>query len=452
MDPSQYNRIAHNAVSESRHFLAKNTGMAVAKGGLTFLYNGGHTLTHQAGGLMHGVNQMGTGMGLTGGAAAVGGLGGLVAMGVLGVISAVVAQMDYRHGIHKMREIYKHEIAHKLDKPVKSVTDEDLYLLAEGDKEKGIEPNGVLAKEISQKRTDRVISIALSAAASMATFGIMGIVGSLAVATLPVAAPIAAALGLSVAAVAPVVGLLAETLIGVGLYNAIKEPLHWATRKVFKLDENTTHDRIEKLNNTLAAGKSVSQQQVLDVFVSADKELDKYITNQYGKSFNRMNNVEKQQVADDLGKQQVPIADLTDRINSGKYDIGELAFAAEGKASGFAIQAGKMEDTGQKQGLLSAIWSELKEAYADIKSALGIKDKKPVQPQQTGEVQSVASLREHVQHSGHSQDAQWHPANEQVGKKSFEERYASGSRAKNLGTVERLEKARAESPAMGLNT
>jgi hypothetical protein len=446
MDPGNYNRIARTVVSESRHFLAKNTGMAVAKGSLSVL-NGG-TLTHGAGGLVHGVNQLGTGVGLTGGAAAVGGLGGMLVMGAMGVISAVVAQMDYRHGIHKMRELYKHEIAHKLDKPVKSVTDEDLYLLAEGDKEKGIEPNTILAKEISQKRTDRVISIALSAAASMATFGIMAAVGSLVAATLPVAAPIAGALGLSVAVVAPVVALVAETLIGVGVYNAIKEPLHWATRKAFKLDDNTTHDRIERLNNVLATGRSISQQQVLDVFISADKELDKYITNEYGKSFNRMSNREQQRVAEDLGK-QVPLADLTDRINSGKYDIGELAFAAEGKASGFTIPTAQTEDASQRQSLLGAIWSELKMAYADIKSALGLKDKKPAQPQQLAENQPVASLREHVQHTGQGHETSWHPAQEQEGKKSFEERYASGRRGAGLGTVERLEKSRAESSAMG---
>jgi hypothetical protein len=447
MDPSQYNRIAHTAVSESRHFLAKNAGMAVAKGSLSVL-NGG-TLTHGAGGLVHGVNQLGSGIGLTGGAAAVGGLGGMVVMGVLGVISAVVAQMDYRHGIRKMRELYKYEIAHQLDKPAKEVTDEDLYTLAEGNKEKGIEPNNVLAKEISQKRTDRIISIALSAGASMATFGMMAMVGSLAVATLPVAAPIAGALGLSVAAVAPVVGLIAETLIGIGLYNLIKEPMHWAARKAFKLDENTTHDRIERLNNTLALGKSVSQEQVLDVFISADKNLDNYITQQYGKTYDRMNSVEKKVVAADLA-QQVPLADLTERINKGQYDVGELAFAAEGKSSGFKIPS-QMDDSVQKQSLLGAIWSELKLAYADIKSALGFKNK-PVQAQQAGDVQqNAANVREQASSQSQAQAAEpWHPAQEQSGKKSFQERYAAGSgRGNSLGNVERLEKARAENPSMG---
>ena len=164
-------------------------------------------------------------------------------------------------------------------------------------------------------------------------------------------------------------------------------------------------------------GKAISQEQVLDVFVSANKELGEYVEKQYGKAYEDLNAQERKQVAADVNN-VVPLAKLTDDINSRKYDIGELAFALEGQSSGYQPHPETVKHT----------WME--------KAASG--------------VVSLMDRPKHTakQHVAPAQDA-WHPANEQPGKKSFVERYAPGRTAEKpaLGHVERLDQARSEGPS-----
>lgn len=411
----------HSVVSEGQHLAGKNVGMFISKGSLSAI-NDGHLLTHGLHGTLQSINEVGAKWGLSGGAAAVGGLGGLVVMGSVGVISAAVAQMDYRHEIAKMKELYRNELAAKLGKPAKSVTDDDLYDMAKGDPEKGIPGNKIIADEISQKRKERALGVGLSAGASAASFGVMAAILSTAIAGETVkqmlggvAEVAAASIGLPGAGAA--LFLVMETVLGIGVYNAIKQPLHAIGHKIFGLDKETTHDRIANLQKEQMKGKAITQEQVLDVFVSANKELGEYVEKQYGKTYEELKPEERKQVAADVNN-VVPLAKLTDDINAKKYDIGELAFALEGQPSGYQPHPETVKHS----------WME--------KAASG--------------VVALMDRPKHgaKQYAAPAQDA-WHPANEQTGKKSFVERHAPGRTAEKpaLGHVERLDQARSEGPA-----
>ncbi len=398
----------HSVVSEGQHFVAKNAGMVVSKGSLTAL-NAGVPITHGLEGAFANMTATANSAGLGGVTAAVGGLGGLIAMGAVGAISAAMAQMDYRHEISKMKEIYRNELAAQLGKPAKSISDDDLYKLAQGDPERGIEGNKIIADEISKKKKERALGVGLSAAATVTSFMVVqSFFASVASETL------AASIGLP--GMGAAVMFVAETLVGVAMYNLVKQPMHWLGHKLFGLDKETTHDRIANIQADIQKGKGVGQEQVLEVFVSANKQLETFVDKQYGKPFENMTHEERQRVVEDIN-QVVPLAQLTQDIQSGKYDVGELAFAVEGKTSGH-----KHEEQSKPHGWMDHVATNMK-AMFDFKSKA-----KKAEPKKATYT--------------HDENA-WHPAHDQKDKASFQERYAPNRRP-SLGSVERLEQARAE--------
>lgn len=396
-------------MEDGQHFIAKNLGMGISKGSLLVL-NGGHAPVHSLGGVFT--------FGAPGTVATFSGLGGLAAMGVVGAISAAMAQMDYRYSVSKMKELYRNEVAAKLGKPPKSVSDDDLFAAANGDPERGIEGNKIIAEELDKKKKERTLGVLLSAGATMISFAV---VHAAEAALLTAAGSIAGTVGLPVAAVAAVAMVL-DVAVGVGIYNFVKQPLHYIGHKIFGLDKEGTHDKIESLHKELSQGKGVTQEQVLGVFVSANKQLQQFVENEFGKEYEKLTLPERQRVASEISK-QVPLAEMTANINSGKYDIGELAFAVEGQASGYNPAAEQ-----KPQGWLAGVTSKLRSMFKNTQT-------QTEPPQQAVAEQSPdAAYRQ----------AAWHPANEQSGKASFTERYAGGRNKVALGHVERLEQSRNE--------
>lgn len=403
--------------SDQSHFISKNLGMALSKGSLHVL-NDGQAITHGLKGAFANMDKFFTGS--AGGAAAVGGIGGLAAMGAVGAISAAMAQMDYRHDIAKMKELYRHEIAAKLGKAAKSVTDKDLFLLARGDAKRGIEGNNILEEELGKKRSERTLGVLLSAGATMTSFAV---VSAAKVALEGAAQVISTSLGLPGAGTA-IVTMVLDVAVGVGIYNAVKQPLHWIGHKIFGLDKETTHDRIAEIQKELSHGKGISQEQVLGVFVSANTQLQQFIKDEYGMDFNKLSQHERYQVANDIGK-MVPLAEMTANINTGKYDVGELAFAVEGKSSGYLPHLER-----KPQSWLDNMASKLR----------GMFHYKPAPKPEQAETPAAAPVE--AAHPKHA----WHPADERVGKDSFVHRHASGRHNAARGYVERLEQAHSEGP------
>lgn len=273
---------------------------------------------------------------------------GLMTVGLAAGVSATLTQMDYIHRKDNIKDMYKDEIACRMQKPLKKVNLDDLDTLAK--------ENRVVGEELKQIKKQRTFGVGLSFIASMAAL-------SMVVLALPeiVAAVTGAATGaIAMEGLGTVGGLLLKGLVGLVTYNAVKEPLHHLADKLFNLDYTTTHDHIVKLKKGRDAGLVITPDQVLSVFASAHPELDHMIKREYGAKFDGLDAEKRMQATRELSK-VIPLEKLANDINSGSVNVTELAFAVEGQISG--IQYGRPAKE-EKRGIITAI-------FKSIKSTLG---------------------------------------------------------------------------------
>lgn len=288
---------------EGEHWLYKAGSALTAKMSLQAL-NGGEMLTKP----------------LTGFLASFGpSIGSLTALGILTATSAAIVQIDYRHAINKIIDTYRDEIAAKLKKPGHAIVEKDLVILARGDASRGIAANKVIAQELYKARAERTLGVGLAVGASLVTIATMGVLMSSGILA-PVLAPLAfVPMGMGEA--------LGEGLIGVGMYFALKKGLEVVGHKMFGLSHKTAHDHIEHLKITKADGKTITREQVLEVFAGVDTKLDQYIASTYGAGFSKLDAVTRQRATQDTRIAQT-LAHITGDLNNGTLKVGELAFAA----------------------------------------------------------------------------------------------------------------------------
>lgn len=318
-----------------RNVIAHDVTLLIAKISLQGLNGGKHFYVRNANGFFSSFGKY-----LSNASGAVGALGEnmgtLLGLGAVGAIGAAVTQMDYRHQVHELLSVYRDELAAKLKKSPQSVTEKDLDIVAKGDPSRGIEANKTIADILHKHRRARTIGVALSVIASIATFAILQIAS--------------AAAGLHAIGLAATV---AEGFVGVATYKMIKAPLEWAAHHQQGLHHKTTHERICQLHCDHEDGKIISQEQVLDVFVSANAQLDRLIVQKYGAPLERLPLAKKDQAVQEIGK-LVPLRELTDNINSGQYKAAELAFAVEGQVSGANHQR-TVERVGLLEGMIQSM-------------------------------------------------------------------------------------------------
>jgi|GEM_PF-1569210 len=280
------------------------------------------------------------------GAGAISGLGGLLTIGLAAGVSAALTQMDYLHRKDAIKDMYKEELSAKLDKPINKLNRNDLDTLAKN--------NAVIKEELRRSSRQRYFGVALSFVASMASLAAIMI-------ALPAVVGLATGVTAAVAAhSSPLLigfgGFLVKAVVGLATYNTVKAPLHWAADKLFGIDDPTTNDRIVAIKRDRHAGKAISREQVMSVFVASNPQLDKYIVQEYGKHYDDLSLDDKKQVVQELS-QHLPLERLTLEINSGKVNPTELAFAVEGQESGVdhLINPAAQE----KRGLLSVMWEKV---------------------------------------------------------------------------------------------
>jgi len=239
------------------------------------------------------------------------------------IISAVLAQMEYRQRKKELKELYKEELSAQLGKPAEQITADDFDKLAT--------TNHTFGEQLAKTKKERTVGIGVIAAATFASVGIAFLVMS------------SAGLGLATAATATAAGKfmawLATTAVAMMAYGIIKYPVQKLGEKIFGVDKKTTHERIEDIYKDHAAGKVITRERVFDVFVHANPPLDQYIRQQYGRKFDKLKPVDKLELAEAMGS-QLGVAQLTDAINQGKIKATELAFTVEGKFSGVAPALG----------------------------------------------------------------------------------------------------------------
>jgi len=253
----------------------------------------------------------------------------LTTLGLTAAVSAGMTQMDYLHERDRLKEFYAQEIAAKLGK--KEVTDKDLTKLAE--------QNGTIRDAIDKAKDNRNFSVIMSFTASL----------------LSLAAVVYA--GPAFKEMNEVATFLLKSALGLAVYHSVKKAAHWVSDMIFGVDKETAHDRIVTLQKERDAGKIISPQQVLSVFIIA----------QYGDRFEKFSEPLKQKAVEDIVK-RTSIMELTDNINSGKINVGELAFAVEGEISGVENAPGAVP---KKQGMLEKAVSKLAGMFTKKERAAG---------------------------------------------------------------------------------
>lgn len=262
----------------------------------------------------------------------------LSTLGLLVAMSAGLSQMDFFHKKNTLKSIYREEASAKLGKPVNRLSKEDFDVLAS--------QNPVLDEEMTQARRQRNFGIALSFAASVASIA-MVVLG------LPAIGYDHAAL----AAMHPVAEFLANGLVGVLTYNAVKTPLHWVADKLFDLDKETAHDRILAISHQQATGKAITPGKVLGVYTAANADLDHFIEAKYGQAFDKMKPGDQEKVAVDLGK-LVPLERLSQDLSNGRLKATSLALATDGED--VAALERMLAQQPAKPGFFGAMWQKVR--------------------------------------------------------------------------------------------
>ena len=242
-----------------------------------------------------------------------------VGIGIAAAASVMINQADYQSKRAALRRMYKDEVGAQLGISPSKVKDRDIDLVAKGDPKKGIAGNKTIADELNKLKKRRNVGMLVTIASLLATVAVI----------LTVVAPAIATTG----AALTVGGLITKLIAGFTIHKILESPIKKFSKKIFHLNEVTTHESIVELNKEHRNGKTLSRAQVLGVFVSANNELSQFVTQQYERPYDKLSVQEKQLVVEAM-EQHIPITDITRNLNSGTIKISELAFAVEGKISG----------------------------------------------------------------------------------------------------------------------
>lgn len=240
------------------------------------------------------------------------GLASPLVLGGFAGLSAIVNQMEYMHERDKIASFYDEELAAKLRKSIKKVGAGDLDTLESGDRKEGLQSNHTIKEALTHERWKRNVGIAASFVASLAVFTLMH-------AIMPGAAG--------------VIPTLAKVAVSVLSYMAIKSPIAAMGNSMLGLNKETTHEKIVAIAKGRAQGKSISREQVTEVFVSGNKDLSGYVHSHFGKKYDDLALADKVAVAQQLSA-LIPIETITQNINAGVTNASELAFTVEGQISG----------------------------------------------------------------------------------------------------------------------
>ncbi len=259
-----------------------------------------------------------------GAAVGIGGIFSAVGISLASAASVMINQASYQSKRSSLREMYKDEVAAQLGKSPKKIKDKDIDLVAKGDPKNGIAGNKTIADELHKLVKRRNIGMLVTIVSLLGTLAIMSALLS---STLLSAGGVPVAIGLD--------AMAAKAFAGFAIHKVLESPIKWVSKKLFHLNDVTTHERIAEINKEHRNGKVIPRAQVLGVFISANDELGKFVTSQYGKPYDQLSVQEKQAVVEAL-EQHIPIAKIAENLNSGRVKISELAFAVEGKVSGVA--------------------------------------------------------------------------------------------------------------------
>ncbi len=322
-----------------------------------------------------------------GGAVAAGqaSLANVMFFGGFGVLSAVTNQIEYINERADIANFYREEIASKTGKSVAGVTDEDLSLVEKGDRNRDIASNKVIGEAVGKERGFRNLGVATSFVASLAVFALME--------TLGVHVPMDFT-----------VAFAGKVAVSVITYMGIKAPLTRVGAAVFGLNKKTTHEKIQEIAKDREEGKAISREQVVEIFVSANKALEEHVKEHFGRSYDELALADKVRLAAELSN-VLPIDKITHNINLGATNAAELAFTVQGDMSGVLPKApkhsvpstafGKFADKckGIIHSMTGMFGAEKADPIAEI-AAINSTQQPPVQTSAQGEESPIVEMNE----------------------------------------------------------
>jgi hypothetical protein len=240
----------------------------------------------------------------------------MIGVGIGAGISAAVAEIDRQKEEAKMVSFYREEVGAILGIPPKAVTAKDLRLAAYGDPERGIEAHDTLKEHLEQLEKRRNVQAGASIIAGVASFAMINLLPAASVMIAGAAMPAVAALGVAV--------------VGGFIVNHVAKAIG---SEIFDSDEKTTHEKVVELSRAQRMGKEVSRSQVMDIYISADKEIQQEIEKRHGKPYESLPIARKHLICNELGA-QIGLDAVVHDLGHRQVKIQELAFLSQGENSG----------------------------------------------------------------------------------------------------------------------
>lgn len=297
-----------------------------------------------------------------------------LSIGVAAVASILINQTHYKSKRASLREMYKDEVAAQLGKSPSQIKDKDIDLVARGDAKRGIAANKTIAEELQTLKKRRNVGMLVTA---LSIIGTVAIIANL----FPYAAAAASASALTTG----IAGMGSRMLLGYAIHRLLDEPIKKAGKRIFNLNTPTTHERIAELNKQHRKGRNITREQVLSVFVSANRDLSNFVIDNYGMHYDKLSVQQKNTVVEAM-EQHIPIANLTKSLNSGSVKLSELAYAVEGKISGVAPNSVKQNYTlvGKARHALAGVGDRLhlvKQQHNAVAATIEAQKDVPAKPQ-----------------------------------------------------------------------
>ncbi len=323
----------------------------------------------------------------------------------------------------RVKNAYKLEIAATLGIDPKAVTLEDMLRVAEGDKEAGVTANPVLQEQLQRIDKHKFLSDITSATAiGIAMVSFLAILGGgfehILEGWKGLLEPLASNLPVSNQAV------FAAGTLASGISFASDYAIHKAGMGIMGLNERTTYDMVQNLKRLRRVGKTITPEQVLEVFVSRDPALAKAIQDTFEAPYGALTQEQRISVLAVYDKKHL-ITNMVAKINAGRLSPNELSFVAAGQHSGVVER-----DPNQHRHI---------HLFLPNIASPGIT---PVQPEPATTTITITHKPEGLKaEQPHQGESITHPTEGSKATTSFVERYTSfvsGNRDSGMSHVERL--------------
>lgn len=327
----KWGEVKHYAVRTAAKLQGRvlRSGVRGVMGGsaMTMAVNMSHPMREVAG-----LTQAGTQATLGFGQALAASTGGLVSLGLATGMDVVMNQMDHKHRLNQLSTLYAPQLAALTGKNPRTVGPQELKMVANGRPEIGIDPNPSLQEELKRNNKKRLLKNIGAAVGTVAAFAVVtAAIAFMPAAILPMAgwASTVAAQGFFATTAGIKLGLAVGAIGFVGMKAA-----SWVTEKVGKkitgLNKPSVEDKLDQLSKQIDDDLKVTPAQVMDIFLTAHPEIGTRIEEQYGRSYAKLNALERRQIADQYPETEV----LANAINNRQMHVRELAFSAHGQHSG----------------------------------------------------------------------------------------------------------------------